>query len=114
MAKMTQYVPTKSRSSVSASATQDPPPLIPVPNINTQDSQQLIGVLQNAGYPSQREWAAEMLAQQWTSNAEIVPALALASRQDPAASVRKACATCLAKIQKNEVTAARYNDRPHQ
>jgi hypothetical protein len=99
---------------VSANLTQGPLPLIPVPNVNPQDSQQLIGVLQNAGYPSQREWAAEMLSQQWTSNAEIVPALSLALRQDPAESVRKACATCLAKIQRNDGRAARYNDRPHQ
>jgi hypothetical protein len=107
-------VSAKSASTASANAAESHVPLIPVPNVNPQDTQQLIGVLQNAGYPSQREWAAEMLAQQWTSNAEIVPALALASRQDPAASVRKACATCLAKIQKSEVSAARYNDRPHQ
>jgi hypothetical protein len=104
----------KSPPTVSANATENHAPLIPVPNVNSQNTQQLIGVLQNAGYPSQREWAAEVLAQQWTSNAEIVPALALASRQDPAASVRKACATCLAKIHKSEVSAARYNDRPHQ
>jgi hypothetical protein len=101
-------------STLSANATQGPLPLIPVPNVNPQDSRQLIVVLQNAGYPSQREWAAEMLAQRWTSNAEIVPALALASRQDPAATVRTACANCLAKIQKDGVSAARYNDRPHQ
>jgi hypothetical protein len=104
----------KSPSAASSNAKDSHVSLIPVPNVNPQNTQQLIGVLQNAGYPSQREWAADMLSQQWTSNAEIVPALALASRQDPAASVRKACASCLAKIQKHEVTAARYNDRPHQ
>jgi hypothetical protein len=102
----------KSASTVLANASQGPAPLIPVPNVNPQDTQQLISVLQNAGYPSQREWAAEMLAKQWTGNAEIVPALTLASRQDPAESVRKACVICLTKIQRNDITTARYNDRP--
>jgi hypothetical protein len=101
-------------SPASFNATEVRAPLIPVPNVNPQNTQQLIGVLQNAGYPSQREWAAELLANQWTNNAEIVPALTLASRQDPAVTVRNACADCLAKIRKSSITAARYNDRPRQ
>ena len=61
--------------------------------------QDLMSTLQNALYPSQRERAAQALsACNWKANPEVVAALLLAAREDPAATVRSACVRCLGKM----------------
>ena len=58
------------------------------------DALQIQATLQNSLLPSQREMAAEILSN-WESHREptIVPALLRAATEDPAATVRVACAT---------------------
>jgi hypothetical protein len=65
---------------------------------------QMLTVLRDSLYPSQREWAADQLASgDWRSRPEVVEALATAARQDPAPMVRAGCVRALAQIQVNTV-----------
>lgn len=60
---------------------------------------QLLTTLWVSIYPSQREIAAEGLANyDWHEHPEVVPALLLAARQDAAPLVRMTCVHCLAKM----------------
>lgn len=88
------------------------PPAMPVPGPQTYMApppgapattpQQLVNALQNALYPSQRERAAESLAKcDCKAHPEVVDALVLAAREDPAATVRSACVRCLGKVSAN-------------
>jgi hypothetical protein len=63
---------------------------------------QMLATLKDSLYPSQRECAAEWLANlDWHVNSQITPALISAAREDPAASVRAACVRSLGKMQAN-------------
>lgn len=65
-------------------------------------SPQLMGVLRDSLYPSQREWAAEKLSDlDWKQNDAAVQALTRAVREDPAATVRAGCVRALAKMKAN-------------
>lgn len=63
------------------------------------NSQQLTGMLRDALYPSQREWAAEKLSSlNWKENDTAVQALAVAVGNDPCPTVRAACVHALAQM----------------
>ena len=65
----------------------------------TQQVEQLIKVLRESSYPSQREWAAQSLTSfEWRAHPQIVPALLSSASQDPAASVRAGCVACLGRM----------------
>jgi hypothetical protein len=65
----------------------------------TGDQAQMIGVLKDSLYPSQREYAAECLSGfDWHTHPQVVDSLLTAAKQDPAASVRAGCVRCLAKM----------------
>jgi hypothetical protein len=58
--------------------------------------------LRDSLYPSQREWAAEsMAAVDWRSHPQIVQALTMAAKEDPAPTVRASCVRCLATMKVN-------------
>jgi hypothetical protein len=64
-----------------------------------QGLQQMLATLHESLYPSQREWTACSLANlDWRAYPQILPALLNAARQDSAATVRAACAACLARM----------------
>ena len=66
----------------------------------TQQVEQLIKVLRESPYPAQREWAAQSLTSfEWRAHPQIVPALLQSASQDPAASVRAGCVSCLGRMQ---------------
>jgi hypothetical protein len=72
-------------------------------------SAQLLGVLKESMYPSQREWAATRLAEyNGGTQPTVVDGLARAAKEDPAAIVRAACVRSLAKmgVANQRVTAA--------
>jgi hypothetical protein len=63
---------------------------------------QLLGMLKDSLYPSQREWAAECLSRQnWRSQPLVLDALVVAAREDPAAAVRAGCVRALGKMKAN-------------
>lgn len=65
-----------------------------------QQIEALVRVLRESPYPPQREWAAQTLARfEWRANPQIVPALLQSATQDPAASVRANCVSCLGRMQ---------------
>lgn len=69
------------------------------PSGTPQNKQQLIGTLKDSLYPSQREWAADSLAQgEGQHDPAAVKALMTAAREDPAPTVRAACVRCLGRI----------------
>jgi hypothetical protein len=60
---------------------------------------ELLAILANSLYPSQREWAVDRLsALDWRSQPQIVESLLLAVRDDPAPPVRAACIRALVKM----------------
>src|SRR5262249_19120834 len=64
--------------------------------------QEMLGVLRDSLYPSQREWAVESLsALDWRMHPDVVQALVLGAREDPAASVRAGCVRALARMNAN-------------
>jgi homeobox protein ESX1 len=68
------------------------------------DTHQLVGVLRDALYPSQREWAAYHLGQiDWRTHPHVVDALVRAATSDPAPMVRVGCIRTLAKMNVNTV-----------
>jgi hypothetical protein len=68
---------------------------------------QLLAVLRDSLYPSQREWAAETLAGQRgvQSQPQVVQGLLNAAKDDPAPSVRAGCVRAIAQLQVNTVPA---------
>jgi hypothetical protein len=71
-----------------------------MPSAQAQQVEQLIKVMRENAYPAQREWAAQMLANyEWRVHPQIVPALLQSAGQDPAATVRAGCVTCLGRMQ---------------
>jgi hypothetical protein len=72
------------------------------PQPNGQAVTQMMSVLKDSLYPSQREYAAESLTVvDWQTNPQVTQALMTAARDDPAATVRAACARCLGKMHAN-------------
>jgi hypothetical protein len=64
--------------------------------------QQLVSMLRESLYPSQREWAAEKLAAlDWKTNEMAVQALVQGAREDPAATVRAGCVRALGQMKAN-------------
>jgi hypothetical protein len=63
---------------------------------------QLLAMMQDSLYPSQREWAAENLATyDWRTHPEIVQALVTSAGKDPAVTMRTCCVRTLAKMNIN-------------
>lgn len=70
-------------------------------------ARQLIRVLHDSMYPSERERAVDNLAtRDWHSNPAVVDALVKCAQEDPAATVRAACVRGLAKMGANTVPVA--------
>jgi hypothetical protein len=66
------------------------------------DPHTLLSQLRDAMLPSQREWAADKLAEiDWRRNSQVVDALVQSAKDDPAASVRAGCIHSLAKMNAN-------------
>src|SRR5207237_6531015 len=64
--------------------------------------QQMVVALRDSLYPSQRELAAQSLgAADWRTHPEVVQALTMAAKEDPAATVRAGCVRCLANMNAN-------------
>jgi hypothetical protein len=60
---------------------------------------QLLEMLENSMFPSQREWAADKLATyDWRVYSTVVQALMTSAAKDPAATVRVACVRSLGKM----------------
>ena len=77
---------------------------MPMTASNTMDMQHLLRILHESIYPSQREWAADQLADcDWKQNAPIVDALVKCAKEDPAATVRAGCIRALARMRVNTV-----------
>jgi HEAT repeats len=71
-----------------------------------QSLSELISVLRDSLYPSQREQAAErMCAYDWRANQQVAAALITAAQDDPAATVRMQCIHCLARMRVNSPAA---------
>jgi hypothetical protein len=69
-----------------------------------QYTQQMLVVLRDSIYPSQREWAVESLGElDWRMNPSVLQAVLTAAKEDPAATVRAACVRCLVKMNVNTV-----------
>ncbi len=63
---------------------------------------ELMMMLKDSLYPSQREWAADKLsATDWRLNPQVADALAAAAKDDPAATVRAGCVRGLVKMKAN-------------
>src|SRR5258708_38633914 len=66
------------------------------------DVQSMLNQLHNSMLPSQREWAANQLAElDWRTQPHIVDSLVGSAKDDPAASVRAGCVHGLAKMSIN-------------
>lgn len=66
----------------------------------------LMRMLRESDYPSQREWAADqLLVHSGGSSPQVVNALLLAAKEDPAPLVRAACIRCIAKMGVNTLPA---------
>jgi hypothetical protein len=60
---------------------------------------QLLSLLRDSLYPSQREWAAQHLsAHDWHAQPEVVDGLLAAAREDPAPAVRAECVRALVRM----------------
>jgi hypothetical protein len=60
---------------------------------------QLLAILRDSLYPSQREWAVDgLLARNWRAEPAIVAGLLTAAREDPAPLVRAACVRAVAHM----------------
>jgi hypothetical protein len=65
-------------------------------------SGQLLKILHDSVYPSERERAVDALANRdWRANPQVVDALVKAAREDPAATVRAACVRGLGQMHAN-------------
>jgi hypothetical protein len=81
----------------------------PIASADSTSVVQLVTLLRDSLYPSQREWACEKLAQMnWRAEPQVVDALVTGAKSDPAVSVRVCCIRSLAqmKIQTVPVVAA--------
>jgi hypothetical protein len=68
-------------------------------NVQAAGVAQMLGILKDSLYPSQREYAAECLSSvDCRTNPQVAESMLTAARQDPAASVRAGCVRCLAKM----------------
>jgi len=76
---------------------QPAPAASPMPSVA-----QLLQMLRESDFPSQREWAAEQLSAT-RSNPEAVQGLVTAAKTDPAPMVRVCCVRSLMKMQANTV-----------
>jgi hypothetical protein len=80
------------------------PPAAPATPAAAWTTPQLMSMLQEAFYPSQREWAADRLAAlDWRTNPLVVEALLHAAKDDPAATVRACCVHGLVQMNVNTV-----------
>lgn len=62
----------------------------------------LLQMLRESDYPSQREWAADQLANsRWQSSPQVVNALLTSAKEDPAPMVRAGCVRALTRMQVN-------------
>src|SRR5262249_21504339 len=67
-----------------------------------KDASQLLTVLHESAYPSQREWAVENLGEvNGPRDANVVSELVNAAHDDPAPTVRVACVRSLVKMNAN-------------
>ena len=75
--------------------------------IQASNVPQLLAVLRDSLYPSQREWAAESLAALHGSQAqpEVVQGLVTAAKEDPAPSVRACCVRSIVQLRINTMPA---------
>jgi hypothetical protein len=93
---------------MAASRTMDrrtPSWMQPPQELSPQSVQEMLTVLRDSLYPSQREWAVESLAAlDWRMHGDVVQALLSGAREDPAASVRASCIRSLARMNVNTVT----------
>jgi hypothetical protein len=63
---------------------------------------QMMQMLRQSDFPSQREWAADQLSDlNWRTNPQVVQALMVAAKDDPAPMVRACCVRTLMKMQAN-------------
>src|SRR5262249_40501491 len=70
--------------------------------VSTQNTQQLMLTLKDALYPSHREWPAEALWRvDWRPQPQVVDALIMSAKEDPAATVRAGSVRALAKMNVN-------------
>ncbi len=68
-------------------------------SVMTQQVEQIIKVLRESPYPSQRESAAQSLTSfEWRAHPQIIPALVQSARQDPAPNVRAGCVNSLGRM----------------
>lgn len=68
-------------------------------SIMTQQAAQIIRVLRESPYPSQREAAAQSLTSfEWRANPQILTALLQSASQDPAPNVRAGCVNSLGRM----------------
>ena len=77
------------------------PPAQPVQSA-APTTAQTMQMMRESDFPSQREWAAEQLSDlNWRTNPQVVQALLVAAKDDPAATVRACCVRSLMKMQAN-------------
>jgi hypothetical protein len=66
----------------------------------SQQIEQLIRAMRESPYPSQREWAAQQLVSfDCRVHPQVLQAIVLSARHDPAVSVRAGCVYCLGRMQ---------------
>jgi hypothetical protein len=64
--------------------------------------QDLLMILSDCLYPSQREWAAERLSRfDWHGQPQVLEGVLLAASQDPAPAVRATCIRSLVRMKAN-------------
>ncbi len=77
----------------------------PVQEMGAPNIPEMLGLLRDSLYPSQREWAVENLAPlDWRMHPDVVQALVTAAREDPAATVRASSVRALARMNANSIT----------
>ena len=84
--------------------TAPPSPAAPPPAAAMPTAAQMLQMLSESDFPSQREWAAEQLAAlNWRVRPEVAQGLVTAAKGDPAPMVRACCVRSLMKMQANTV-----------
>ncbi len=79
-----------------------------LPNREGMTVPQMTRLLQDALYPSHREWAADQLGSvDCKSNPQVVNALVLAANEDPASGVRTAAVHSLGRMNANQISVIR-------
>jgi hypothetical protein len=83
------------------------PVMMPGAPPNPVMTQQILQTLKDSLMPSHREWAAEALASfDWRIHSQVIEALVVAAKDDPAGSVRAACARSLGKMRADSAQVA--------